>query len=301
MEQISDSRGPRRQAAIREVTGRDAIGGQRGLPKLTSLAIDLPDGTTRSGSLQSFDPDAEGVWLIGVCAIHAGTFTLCPICLERIADSREHVPPQAFGGQVMTNTCTPCNNRFGSRIESKLQDWFDGVLQFRLHPQDGHQGVSGRVHALGGTREGEHGGLITPERGSSLHNTLGPAFDVRSTAKVTIRGPKRNVVQLGIMKSAYLAAVLHLGGVPTTPSAQEIRQELLAAMEKPRGSAPLTYPRTDALRFNRTHQPPSGIPLALMREQHDDSRFYISLAGTIVVEWPFPDAPPGSAVPWPRR
>lgn len=41
----------------------------------------------------------------------------------------EHVPPKAFGGAVMANTCAGCNNRLGSRTEAALQGWYDDAIQ----------------------------------------------------------------------------------------------------------------------------------------------------------------------------
>jgi hypothetical protein len=57
-----------------------------------------------------------------------GDFFACPICLKLLSHdeldvgtiSEEHVPPEKLGGKVRTLTCTECNNRAGSGLESDL-------------------------------------------------------------------------------------------------------------------------------------------------------------------------------------
>lgn len=39
------------------------------------------------------------------------TFDRCSICLQPDPTSREHVPPEAIGGSVMTLTCPICKTR----------------------------------------------------------------------------------------------------------------------------------------------------------------------------------------------
>jgi hypothetical protein len=101
-----------------------------------------------------------------VCAISGGRFESCPICNGPQADSREHAPPRAFGGSAMTWTCARCNNTFGSRTESSMQDWFDHATRIVFAVGDKPRPVGrGRVHILT-TQEGQF--VMLPERGSNL-------------------------------------------------------------------------------------------------------------------------------------
>jgi hypothetical protein len=55
-------------------------------------------------------------------------FDRCPTCLEPGPASKEHVPPAAIGGSVMTSTCHRCNSQLGSVLESALVDWWEDAL-----------------------------------------------------------------------------------------------------------------------------------------------------------------------------
>ena len=49
-------------------------------------------------------------------------FEKCILCLERPADSWEHVIPQSLGGRLEARLlCTDCNNKFGSQFVSALR------------------------------------------------------------------------------------------------------------------------------------------------------------------------------------
>lgn len=42
--------------------------------------------------------------------------------------------------------------------------------------------------------------------------------------------------------------------------------------------------------------PTQGPPLALVRSEHEEPRYFISLAGTVLVDWPFPEITPATSV-----
>jgi len=90
----------------------------------------------------------------------------------------------------------------------------------------------------------------------------------------------------GPAPSAPLA--LHLGGVPDVASAREIRAELVAARDARHRNVVLGA-RARALGVYRTGRAAAGPPLALLRTDHGEPRYLISLAGTVLVDWPFPE------------
>lgn len=223
-----------------------------------------------------------------MCAIAPGRFEFCPICYVRPADSREHVPPPAFGGQVMTYTCARCNNTFGSRTESSLQDWYDNAGRVRLTRADHPRPIAQFRTNLLTTETNEF--VLMTERGSDP----GVEFDQvvgKEELSMEIVPPVFAEVLNGILKSVYLAAALHMGGVPATPSATEIRGELQAVLTASNRADVIAGPRASALSFYRTGTPPTGPPLAVLRDDDRDADF-ISLAGTVLVGWPFPEIDP---------
>ncbi|CCH69754.1 hypothetical protein BN10_300095 [Phycicoccus elongatus Lp2] len=123
---------PPYRGQIRQVIGRQAKGGKRtGLPKIHELDLEHAGGKLISARGHQ-PPAGDGArTATGVCAIERGQFPYCPICLREDvpADTMEHVPPTAFGGTVMANTCADCNNRLGSRTEAALQDWYDDAIR----------------------------------------------------------------------------------------------------------------------------------------------------------------------------
>ncbi len=118
---------------IIEVSGRQAAGGQRGLPAIEKIKLRLEDGTEMDLGAPSSGANAP---LDLVTPIYAQSFAridraqpsrtpICPICLQGNPSREEHVPQAPLGGSVMTMTCEPCNSLLGSRVETELQDWFD--------------------------------------------------------------------------------------------------------------------------------------------------------------------------------
>lgn len=130
------------------------------------------------------------------------------------------------------------------------------------------------------------------ERPGESDDKLGAAMRA-GEVKMHVAAPAPAQVQTGLLKNAFLAACLHLRGVPMTISAAEIRAELVAARDTRQRRDVQLGPRAKALRAARTGQPADGTRLALLRTDGvDQPAFMISLAGTVVVEWPFPDVDP---------
>jgi hypothetical protein len=102
--------------------------------------------------------------------------------------------------------------------------------------------------------------------------------------------------RLAALKHAYLAACCHLGAIPDTAAAEQIRDLLVAAREAPPRSTSELPSIAAELGIGRTDGPPQGPPLALMAAPGGGPRAadepWISLAGTVLVRWPLPDAPP---------
>lgn len=281
-----------RRAVIRHVSGRDSKGGERGLPKVSSIEIEHTDGRVLSAGVLPNGPPVRHGLAQAVAAIDPGQFESCPICLVNAADSREHVPTRAFGGQVMTWTCGRCNNTFGSRTESSLQDWYDNSA--RVHytrAGDRRPFGRGRAHLLP-TPDGEF--VLLPERGSDPGETVGHSLRAGEELTMHVKPPVPEEVRIGLLKCAYLAACLHLGGVPKVRSANEIREELLAVVTAARRADVVAGPRAAALLVFRTGAPPSGPPLALMHTEEQGVGHLISLAGTVLVSWPFVELDPAT-------
>nr|WP_246401389.1 HNH endonuclease [Jiangella mangrovi] len=253
------------------------------------MAITRQDGSIVEARLRALLSDDLGIAQF-ICEIGAGAFPYCPICFDGEADSREHVPPKPLGGIVMANTCSPCNNKLGSRTESALQDWFDDAV-YTFYSQDGDPRPFGHSRVLNlQTPDGEW--FQVQERPSNPENRLGSAL-VEGGVTMHLALPARAQYKTGLLKNAFLAACLHVGGVPMTASTAEIRAELVATRDARSRRDVQLGPRAEAIRAYRTGQPANGKPLALMRTDGvDKPRFLISLAGTILVEWPFPDVDP---------
>jgi len=294
---VSDKSQPSpNRGQIERVSGRSTLGGKRtGLPKVHEIDIAHPDGRRVSARSQRGPASGEERTATGVCVIEAARFPFCPIChREKIpADTDEHVPPKALGGVVMTNTCLDCNNRLGSRTESALQDWYDGAA---------------RVHFTSDTSRTPFGNnkvlFLTSETGESVMLMEKPAptgsaplkrlNDPNVEAHLAI--PRPAEYKTALLKSVYLAACLHFGGVPYTQTVLAAREELLLARDSKSRREVHLGTVAESLRMHRTGRSASGPRLALMRSDHAGATtFLISLAGTVLVEWPFVDLDPMSS------
>ncbi|WP_175416015.1 HNH endonuclease [Curtobacterium sp. SGAir0471] len=286
------SRSPIRSTIV-SVSGRQAKDGRRGLPKVSEIEFsDEVGNTTRAAVVPNTAHRKAGEATLEN-VIQAEHFALCPICFEQPADSDEHVPPRGLGGSIMTTTCTRCNNAFGARVEAGLQDWFDRMVRIR-YTADGDPRPFGATRALVlQTDDGKS--LLLPEKGSDPGEEFSRRMRTAASLEHHVSQPGEAEVRNGVLKSAYLAACLHLRGVPHVDSAKQIRTELLGVVAA-RSRADLKVgPHARTLRFFRTGKP-AGIPLALLRNKTMESgpSWLLSLAGTLIVEWPFPEIDPAT-------
>lgn len=284
---------PPYRGQIQRVEGRSTKEGkQTGLPKVHELELEH-DGGTRITARGHRPSKGDGLrTATGVCAIEPGRFPYCPICLrdDVEADTVEHVPPKAFGGIGMANTCADCNNRLGSRTESALQDWYDGAVRAHF-TSDTRPEPFARDRILMLRTENDKVVMLmeksSPEDESPLERLTEP------NVQMHVQVPRPAEYMTGILKSVYLASCLHFGGVAHTPSMMAARDELLAARDAASRREVALGPTAEALRVHRTGHPASGPTLALMKCDHDGEVTYlVSLAGTILVEWPFDDLDP---------
>lgn len=276
---------------IVRVTGRSTVSGGRGLPKVAEIALRHDDGAL----LEARIPDLVGAEYRPATVLRSidpADFPVCPICLDAPGETREHVPPKPLGGSVMTRTCGPCNGKLGSRTESAMQDWYDSAFRISYSRQgDPHRFGHDRI-LIRKSPAGEY--LLLHEKPSNgQDDTLGEALRGTGTLMSHQSWPHPNQYMNGLLKSAYLAACLSIRGVPIVPSAEEIRAELLAARDTRKRADVQLGPHAASLGFHRTGTPAVGPPLALVRTEIDNQATYlISLAGTLLVTWPFPEIDP---------
>lgn len=92
---------------------------------------------------------------------------------------------------------------------------------------------------------------------------------------------------MALLKSAYLAACAILGTVPEHGVAASVRSELTAALGADRKAPLRPGPLESSLRVYRTYRPAKpGEVWLVVDESNGDTRFLISLADVLVVEWP---------------
>ena len=271
--------------------GRHAKDKGPGLPKLSELVLEHDDGRTISAFAVPSGTNVRTGSAIAVKTIPPARFEFCPICYESPADTKEHVPPQNFGGRVMTWTCARCNNTLGSRTEAAMQDWFDNAV--RVHYTEGSDPRPfGHTRALIlTTAEGES--VLMPERGSDPGDEFTSRLKSQGEVEAHFQFPRPEEYRAGFLKNAYLAAALHIGGVPDIPSANEIRAELQTILNASSRKSVVLGDHASKLRFHRTGTAATGPSLALLRNTSpDECGHFISLAGTVLVSWPFPEIDP---------
>ena len=225
-------------------------------------------------------------------------FGECPICLEPAPGTREHVPPHSIGGNVMTRTCEPCNNKFGNRYEPHLRTWYEGST--------GHIRISGG-DVLGRRHGGEYLVRETSDGQPVLFSTgyVDPAFQqMLLSGKFEITYPVFDDVafRLAAMKTAYLAACLFLRMVPRTAHAAAIRAELIAARDHAGDGRFVLSSFAESIRVRRTAVNPAPGEIAFVQLIHaDDSiTWAISFNRVFSVDWPLDPIfllPPGQPDP----
>lgn len=278
---------------IQHVEGRSTRDGkQTGLPKIHELDLEHSGGARIAARVHR-PPEGQGLrTATGVCSIEPGRFPYCPICLREDvgAETVEHIPPKAFGGIGMANTCADCNNNLGSRTESALQDWYDDAVRAHFTSDAGPEPFGHDRILMLRTDNDEVVMLMeksSPEDESPLERLTDP------NVQMHVQVPRPAEYMTGLLKSVYLAACLHFGGVAHTPSVMSAREELLAARDAKSRRDVRLGPIAKHLRVHRTGQAAGGPPLALLKCDHDGAVTYLlSLAGTTLIEWPFPDLDP---------
>lgn len=277
------------EATIEEVTGRLA-GGAEGLPAIgqlrftdaNGLVIDAVHGPAEGGERRTAEFVAE---------IPSTVFSGCPICLDPRPLSDEHVPSRKLGGKVMVNTCHACNNGLGSRLEAALTHWFDGALPGAIFSSDAVPGrrKSSPILRLE-TADGQF--VLLPQAGHDAG-----VREILASGEFTFEfsPPDLRTLQYAALKSAYLAACNFFRHLPQSESAERIRRDLvLARTTSLRDPLPASVD-AERMRLYKTFRPPTGRPLALMKTPRDSDEpreFLISLAGTVIVSWPFSDLSP---------
>lgn len=277
------------EATIEEVSGRIA-GGAEGLPAIgqlrftdaSGLVVDAVHGPAPGGERRTAEFVAE---------IPSAVFSGCPICLDPAPLSDEHVPSRKLGGKVMVNTCSACNNGLGSRLEATLTRWFDEALPGAIFSSEAVRGrrKSSPILRLA-TADGRF--VLLPQAGHDAG-----VREILASGEFTLEfsPPDLRTVQYAALKSAYLAACNFFGHLPQSESAKRIRRDLVIARTTSlRDELP---PSADAERMllYKTFKPPTERPLALMkapRQGDDPQEFLVSLAGTVLVSWPFSDLSP---------
>lgn len=219
-------------------------------------------------------------------------FDVCPICLAPDPGTREHVPPASLGGSVATFVCQRCNNELGSRIEVDLLDWRDGAVRGARVAADALPGQR-RIERLlrRTTSDGEF--VLVPD--GRYEPRLSDMLGI-GEFQLTIQPPDPARYRLAALKHAYLAACLNRQAVPDTASAEQIRNDLVAARDAPRDGAFPRSPYADALPMWRSYRQPASPVLAvgLADAGRDDERreVMILLAGSVALAWPMPDFSP---------
>lgn len=169
-----------------------------------------------------------------------------------------------------------------------MQDWFDRACRIRVTVSGNHRPLA-EDRAL--IRQTADGMMIFVLDGAQEEDRWSEHLQPGASGDVRFIQPRRAEFMNGLLKSAYLAACLHLKTVPDVPSSAEIRRELLAARDARSRRDVALGSRAASLNAYRTDRPATGPQLALMRDA-TDSRFLISLAGTVLVDWPFPEISP---------
>ena len=234
-------------------------------------------------------PGEQAIAVRRLRTVRAHHFDRCPICLRPEPADLEHVPPSSVGGTVMTTTCKRCNNRFGSLVEDELDAWLDGALTHIRFASEG-SGVQGRrrssplLHRR--TADGQFvliaGVGAPPEVVQMLQHG---EFEI----DMAFPDPRR--YRIAALKHAYLAACLHLGRIPDSPTADRVRAELIAARDATDHRSVPTSSVAEELtlaRSYRRHEAPA-IALCEFRTPAKGWKVGILLAGSFLVCWPLPD------------
>jgi HNH endonuclease len=253
---------------------------------LALLELRSADGAQRlTATQQRPAPDAEKITLSLIAELQYYDFGECPICGSPYADSREHVPNEALGGQIRTMTCARCNNEFGAKVEPHLDAYCSGRFEY----------VRFTTAGLRGKRSVPRVDMLTTDDGQFV---LMARLDAESHAALAqtkefgleFRQREMSRVKVAVLKHVYLAACLALRQIPEGTRADKIRQVLVATRDLDRDAKLPSSQIIEDTVIWLTHTAPSGPSLALMARESDGAPdLWIVLAGVVGVQWPLPE------------
>lgn len=225
---------------------------------------------------------------------------LCPLCTARLAPtpagrlgSAEHVPQYTLGGVIRTRTCLNCNGR-GALAEDELLRWWTQEYPARFAtPGLPGSRVGGDV-LLRTTTNGKFTLVVSGGAADGVHDVLTTAG---LTEDVTVSlSLATGAWMVALLKSAYLAACIHLGEVPLTRDAQYAR-EVIRAGAFGTGS-PVVGCGSDSVPFRvfriygATEEQARGVWIGtalLPWPSGNVPIFGVGLGAVAFVTWPIPD------------
>lgn len=214
-------------------------------------------------------------------------FAECPICGQAGPLTAEHVPPARLGGSVLTATCGPCNNIFGSYEEALLQRAEQRyTMAIRGPGIDGVRRISDVILRM---TENHERVLTTwngfwPDWADPLFN--GGGHEVRFERRCSC------LAYGALVKNGYLAACVLAPSIVTEPEAwpvaQLVRQQLVAWRGPHEGCLALDS-RLKRLHVRYDAPIPESPTVALCEATHRASgerRHVLRLGWQIVIDWP---------------
>lgn len=178
----------------------------------------------------------------------------------------------------------------GTRVEDELTKWcFAALPNIRAEGP----GVEGRRRVRSTHLRWSDKGFVLVVEGAD------PAVkDMLTSGQITLDMllPDRNRYQLAALKHAYLAACCNLRHIPGGAMADVIRADLMSARDAPTNTDIPHSAVAAELSLMRSYAEPSEPILALAavasKTSPGMSEVWISLAGTVLVQWPLSDVPP---------
>ena len=272
----------RARGVIESVTGK-ADG--RGVPEISRAALRMQDGSLIEARMPRPVGD-QTTFRATPVRFEFMDIGECPICLAASPSSREHVPPHSIGGNALTLTCERCINEFGSKLEPHLQRWYEnsiGKVKMSGADVEGHRFAGEYL-----VRENTAGGFILFQQGkrdSAVDQILqnGRSFELIYPEADTAR------THIAAVKTAYLAACVAMRAMPSSPRAEALRAELLAARDAPRSQRLELSPLMKSIRVARSVAEPAPGEIVLMVErgtERTSPRFVLSFNRVFAVDWP---------------
>lgn len=202
-------------------------------------------------------------------------------------------PQYTLGGVVLTRTCSDCNDR-GALAEAELLRWWAQAYPARFAtPGLPGSRVGGDV-LLRTTTNGKFALVVRGGAGAGVHDvptTAGLTEDVTASLSLAT-----GAWMVALLKSAYLAACVHLREVPRTRDAQCVREIVRAGAfgtDPPVvGSGNDSVPFRVFRIYNATAAQARGVWMGvafLPRAGDPVPIFGVGLGAVAFVTWPVPD------------